>query len=101
MRLSIHGSYADASDHVVFPAAVKKNPITWLLSVGTIIDEKETKKTGLGLIFVGILFIIVSIYLIIRDCNTPNPNVAYIFSFFCIGIIIIIIGEILRRLYFR
>lgn len=79
----------------------KKNPITWLLSVGTIINEKETKKTGKGLIFVGVLFIIVAIYMIIRDFRAPNLNWFYTTSFFFTGIIIVILGEILRRQYFR
>ena len=79
----------------------KKKPITWLLSVGSIIDEKETKKTGTGLIFVGILFIIVSAYLVIRDLRTSDFNLAYLISFFSLGIILIILGEILRRGYFR
>jgi len=79
----------------------KKKPITWLLSVGSIIDEKETKKTGTGLIFVGILFIIVSAYLFIRDLGTSDFNLTYLISFFCVGIILIILGEILRRGYFR
>lgn len=79
----------------------KKNLITWLLSVGTIIDNKETKKTGKGLIFVGVLFIIVTIYIFIRDFGTTNLNWFYIASFILIGIIIAILGEILRRQYFR
>ena len=79
----------------------KKNSISWLLSVGTIIDEKETKKTGIWLIFIGILFIIGAVYVVIRDLGTSNFIWAYPISFFCTGIIIVILGEILRRKYFR
>ena len=76
----------------------ERNPITWLLSVATIIDENETKKAGLGLIFVGIIAIIISIILCIRDWGYLNINSL---SLFCIGILIIVFGVILKRGYYR
>jgi len=78
----------------------RKNPITWLLSVGTIIDEKETSKTGLGLIFVGVLFIIIGFYMVLRDFSSPDFNLIYILLFILTGIVILLVGEILRRDYF-
>ena len=78
----------------------RKNPITWLLSVGTIIDEKETSKTGLGLIFVGVLFIIIGFYMVLRDFSKSDFNLIYIILFILTGFIILIVGVIFRREYF-
>jgi len=79
----------------------RKNPITWLLSVGTIIDEKETSKTGLGLIFVGVLFIIIGFYMVLRDFSKSDFNLIYIILFILTGFIILIVGVIFRREYFK
>ena len=70
------------------------------LLIGTIIDEKETRKTGIGLIFIGILSLIISILILFDIIEQSNKNFPA-YSLIIFGIIMIIIGEILRREYFK
>ena len=70
------------------------------LLTSTIIDQKETRKTGIGLIFIRILSLITSILILLDIVKTSNKSIT-VYSLIIFGVIIIIIGEILRKEYFK
>jgi protein-S-isoprenylcysteine O-methyltransferase Ste14 len=70
------------------------------LIINTIIDRKETKKTGIGLIFVGIISLIIS-FLLQFEFVKPEYASFPAFSLTIIGIILIIIGIILSKEFFK
>ena len=71
-----------------------------ILLTGVIIDEKETRKTGIGLIFIGVISLIISLFTMadIIETSTKLYSVIFLIIF---GLILVLLGGILRKGYFR
>jgi len=74
--------------------------ITSMFLTNVIIDEKETKKTGLWLIFIGILSLVISLLIYLDIVTQSNKNFPT-YALVIFGVIIILIGFVLQKQYFK